>query len=272
MKRFEFNCTSIEECKNYIHNRAIQLLKFDVILKDIIIKEQGAIGVFEYKEQIYHAIYILEQYRKLGWYKKLYNEYNIQIITSNECEIEEYLKINKIPYIIFKIEEFKEYEMVQNYYNNSKAKRSDVYLMNHIDEGLAILNWINASELAKKAYCLHPIFQSDDEILNASTLNFKYIESDIMLNTIEYRSVANEYLSNRTISSINEIRLSPLKDVNDMLIADKIQNRKDFELYHLGKHKRSDILDQYFKNWLQKLNISESTYITYKNKLEISLK
>ena len=45
-----------------------------------------------------------------------------------------------------------------------------------------------------------------------------------------------------------------------MLIADKIQNRKDFQLYHLGTHTRSEQLDQYFKNWLEKLEVSEDFY------------
>ena len=45
-----------------------------------------------------------------------------------------------------------------------------------------------------------------------------------------------------------------------MLIADKIQNRKDFELYHKETHPRSAELDKYFRNWLQKLNIDESFY------------
>jgi len=44
---------------------------------------------------------------------------------------------------------------------------------------------------------------------------------------MEYRSVANDYLSTRIISDVQEIRLSPLPDVQDMLIADKVQNYKD---------------------------------------------
>ena len=45
-----------------------------------------------------------------------------------------------------------------------------------------------------------------------------------------------------------------------MLIADKIQNKKDFELYHKGSHPRSMELDHYFNNWLKRLNISEAFY------------
>jgi hypothetical protein len=52
-----------------------------------------------------------------------------------------------------------------------------------------------------------------------------------------------------------------------MLIADKIQNRKDFELYHLGKHERSSELDSYFKNWLERLDITEEFYQETKKEL-----
>jgi hypothetical protein len=70
---------------------------------------------------------------------------------------------------------------------------------------------------------------------------------------MEYRRVANAYLSKREIKSLDDIELSPLHEVNQMLWADKLQNQKDFRLYHMGKHERSDILEQYFINWINKL-------------------
>jgi len=154
---------------------------------------------------------------------------------------------------------FEEYRIISDFYGDQIAKRSGVQLMNHIDEGLYILEKIGASDYAKRAYCLHPIVQ-DDQSLKENSHLLKDIDYRVIINTIEYRSVANEYLSRREIKSIDEVRLSPLKDVNDMLIADKIQNRKDFELYHLGAHDRSEQLDKYFKNWLERLEVSEDFY------------
>jgi hypothetical protein len=49
-----------------------------------------------------------------------------------------------------------------------------------------------------------------------------------------------------------------------MLIADKVQNRKDFELYHEATHPRSKELAMYFRLWLEKLGVSEENYQQYK--------
>ena len=91
---------------------------------------------------------------------------------------------------------------------------------------------------------------------------------------IEYRHIANGYLSTQhaevlaasvtdpheTAEGTGLIKLSPCKDVNDMLIADKIQNRKDFELFHAQEHPKRHLLDSYFRAWLQRLTISEEQY------------
>ncbi len=104
-----------------------------------------------------------------------------------------------------------------------------------------ILDAIKASEIAKKAYCLHPIVQMDEDLQNNLHL-LKNVDPIVVATAIEYRSVANEYLSHKHIISHEEIRLSPLKNVNDMLIADKIQNIKDLQLYHRDTHPGSKSL------------------------------
>lgn len=158
------------------------------------------------------------------------------------------------------------YLLIKDLYGEKKTTRSKVPLINHINEGLFILNKINADFDAALAYCIHPIFQSDFNL----DINFdkvKEVSSKVICLTMEYRSVANEYLSNRIIKDCSEIRISPLKEVTQMLIADKIQNRKDFELYHLGTHPRSKELVKYFNNWMLRLNISEQFYQETKEEL-----
>jgi hypothetical protein len=153
-----------------------------------------------------------------------------------------------------------EYIIIAATYGDKTAKRSNVPLINHINEGIIILDEIGASDTAKRAYCMHPVLQDDDSLLKNYEEVPNLSKPSVLIATMEYRRVANNYLSKRTIDSIDEIELSPLKDVNDMLIADKVQNRKDFELYHLDTHERSNVLDQYFKNWLTRLGITEERY------------
>jgi hypothetical protein len=83
---------------------------------------------------------------------------------------------------------------------------------------------------------------------------------------MEYRSVANAYLSPHGHRAPEDIRLSPLEDVNDMLIADKVQNYKDFLLHHAA-HPRAMELDAYFTAWLQRLGVSAETFQGYQQRL-----
>jgi len=159
------------------------------------------------------------------------------------------------------------YKQIEAHYGDETAKRSKIRLMDHINDGLIILDLLGASERAKQAYCIHPMTQSDSDLsewFNGPDWLERLYSADhnaeVIVLAMEYRSVANEYLSTREIEDISEIRLSPLHEVNIMLVADKIQNRKDFEAHHKGTHARSDKLDQYFKNWLERLGISEGRY------------
>lgn len=255
--RFNYDATTVIDAAEYMLARAKQLLRLEYKLQNMQAFEWGVTAYFTKNEETFQSIYVLEQYREKGIYK---NSITTKILTSKECGIEKYLQNNNIPYVCESLTPFAEYQIISNFYKNKRAKRSGVFLMNHIDEGLYILEKIKASEIAKKAYCLHPILQSDDALLeNYNLLN--NLNAQVLISCMEYRSVANGYLSKREIESIEDIRLSPLKDVNDMLIADKIQNKKDFELYHKKTHDRTNELDIYFNNWLQRLNVSRNFYL-----------
>ena len=145
-----------------------------------------------------------------------------------------------------------EYQLIQAFYGTNRAKRSGVLLINHIDEGLKILEKIKASECSKRAYCLHPLLQSDEAFLNNKNMNFEGVSSEVLILTMEYRRVANSYLSKNQVTDFVGFSC---QEVKEMLTADKIQNYKDFLLYHQGTHPRSAALETYFRNWFELLGV-----------------
>ena len=159
------------------------------------------------------------------------------------------------------------YALVSRTYKDRTEARSGLPLMNHIDEGFRILEAIGANDAAMRAYFIHPLVQ-DDESLKKFFYGEERIENmygadwngEILLLAMEYRSVANAFLSDMTILGVDQIRLSPLKEVNDMLIASKVLDRKNFENLKNISRDCFDILDKYFKLWLERLGISERQY------------
>jgi hypothetical protein len=184
------------------------------------------------------------------------------IFTLQDCNIEGALRhVGADYHLVGKLTESLEYRLIQEEYGDRRAQRSQVFLMNHIDEGLAVMRAVGASRRAMRAFCLHPLLQNDEDL----TRNYEWVSTQmhgqpggtaVMALAMEYRSVANEYLSHCTMRP-GGIRLSPLKDVNDMLIGDKVQNRKDFERYHAETHENRDRLAEYFGQWCEALGVAE---------------
>jgi hypothetical protein len=130
--------------------------------------------------------------------------------------------------------------------------------MNHIDEGLVVLKAIGAGEATKRAFCMHPLFQADED-LQENYYMASFVEPHVLLLAMEYRNTANAYLSDK-IDTDQPLKLSPILEVNEMLVADKVQNHKDFITYHIGTHPRSDALYRYFEKWLKALDINCETF------------
>lgn len=155
------------------------------------------------------------------------------------------------------------YQLIAAHYGSEVAARSQVPLLNHIDEGITLLKLMDASDYTISAFCVHPLMQNDQDLVrfNASA-DVTKIDPRVMMYAMEYRKSANAYLSRPQTDhfSVDDIPTVFLEEVRQMLVADKIQNRKDFERHHLGTHARSDQLDRYFKLWLEKLGVSENRY------------
>jgi hypothetical protein len=142
--------------------------------------------------------------------------------------------------------------------------------MNHILEGAFILWQIYGfDEELLEAYCLHPIFQSDkllSQLFADAYSELSIISPRVVVLGMEYRRVANSYTIKNKVKKPEDIDIGPLEKVHQMLVADKIQNKKDFMKYMYLKHERpayqkvSERSVQYFDSWLTRLGISQEMY------------
>ena len=141
--------------------------------------------------------------------------------------------------------------IIDNYYQDERAERSGVLKMNHIHEGVAILQAIGADDETQGAFCLHPITQNESD--------YHLPKNGALSLAEEYAYYANSYLCTPENFDMTQLKLSEItkgmsKQCAQMLYADKIQNRKDFNLYHKGSHPKSDQLERYFDLWINYLS------------------
>lgn len=266
--RLPLDADTPEARAEYLYTRARQLLSLGYTVDCMKNESEGVDGkaaMFLRKDdKVFASLYLSPNARGKGALKQFAQDVGqteIPIITIRDCNIAGYLEFQRILHVVetghFDSEE---YGLIEDYYGNRTAKRSGVWLMNHIDEGLAVLAEINAPKEAYSAFCLHPLVQNDVDLASNEHLIEKYPHLNWQ-GAFEYRQTANAYLAHRDISSIDDIELSGNDAVNYALIADKVQNYKDFMLYHYGKHDNSDRLFDYFHNWFDKLGISNKLLI-----------
>lgn len=276
MKRLDFDATTEGAVRQYLETRARQLMYCGVVWRGDLTKVPGGyettwdLVTFDRYNRIsrepeittktYKSLYTMKGCRGLGHASKYWASQELQCLTVPDCNIQAYLKkIGKTCRVLGHHTEWVEYQMISDFYGERKAKRSKIFYMNHVDEGLGVLHQIGASEIAARAFLLHPLVQMDADLQK----NYRVLRDDFTVNrmavvcAMEYRNIANQYLSQRKIRSPRDIVLSPLREVNDMLVADKVQNYKDFLLYHKGTHPRSTELEEYFRNWFQRLLLSD---------------
>ena len=258
--RFNPNCTNYTDTLDYINNSAIKFLKFGISTsyKTYEYNNIAVISIFKASDgSDLVGIYLYSQYRNKGLYKEIWTDIGCPVIvTFEECNLVPYLKHHNIKYVCYKHNEV--YNIMAKYYGDKITKRSGLHLMNHIDDGLAILEAMNASQDTKDAFVIHPMLQADEALFenrnNAGLLY--YIKPKVLLLAMEYRKTAMHFLpKHMLIENIHPIK-SVLNEVNLMLIADKIQNQKDFNIYHKGTHENSKNLEDYYEMWLVVLHDS----------------
>lgn len=279
-ERFDMNATTLDGAREYFRGRALQLLREgfrprgDVreLVHDGV--AWGAEATVARGGVDYTSVYVYAQARGVGHMSRLVDRIKREhraLITHPDCDLERFFREREVEYLVAgQFALTREYRAVETFYGDRRAKRSGLHTMNHIDEGLAVLAWLEASDKAQRAYCLHPLVQADADLL-ASYPHLAQATEDpqVLALALEYRNVANAYLSHRTVTGAEEVALSPLAEVNDMLRADKVQNYKDFIRHHRPTHPRAEALDRYFRTWLDRLEIPLERFERLANDLVI---
>ncbi len=210
----------------------------------------------------HQSIYVYASQRR----RELFAEHLLRtrhtpVVTTPDADLERYLDKHNCRYdVVGRYIETYEYRVIAEQYGDKRAARSGAYYMNHIDEGLAVLAGLDASERARRAFCLHPLVASDEALTRYYTYADQLTaDPHVLTLALEFRHIAGMSTSARDIASAAAIPLGPLSDVHDMLRADKLQNYKDFITYHRATHAHAERIDRYFRLWLERLEIDDAT-------------
>lgn len=227
----------------------------------------------------YVSFFVLPEHRGQGVMRALATATAIPIVTVDDCELSPILTRLDVAHVVAGkgILDSVEYDLVQEHYGDRRARRTKALWMNHIDEGLAIINWRGGSPLAARAFCLQPLLRADSDLAENFERVVRALRSvpdghSTLALAMEYRSVVNAYQASQPLSAA-DLRLSPLADVNMMLAGSMVQRRKDFALYfyapwqdleaHEGNplvHANYHRLMDHFVNWCDTLEVSEREF------------
>src|SRR5689334_10398990 len=106
------------------------------------------------------------------------------------------------------------FALIERKYAGKVARRSGVSYINHIREGALILYSLYGNEEDTiGAYCLHPLFQGDDYLVElvAEPESVDGIAPRILLLGMEYRRVANGYTIKSPLREPADIDIGPLE-------------------------------------------------------------
>ena len=287
LKRLDHDASTRDSIFQYYQTRALQLKPYGYVLEFIssrLLTLNGSdpfvvvpyyMAKFNKDNKVYWSFYLPLEFRGKGLsdvfvqdIKTNYIGNDSAVITIPDCNIETWLIKYNIPYVAISdhYSTLPEYVIMEREYGDAKARRSGLYLMNHIDEGVDIMLGREASEQAIRAFIAHPMLQDDDHFrykheLSANNV-IKHCSREVIVLCMEYRKVANAYLCKPETDGWTQEQIKfhcpiIMSEVKEMLIADKIQNYKDFLQFHALSHPRRRELFVYFNNWIEYLNCQE---------------
>ncbi len=270
--RFDLHATRTGAALAYFRNRAVQFLHDDIDYAwSGLVTPLTHRGVEWGAETLLHdpadgefvSIYVYADQRGHGHLRRhaAARPPGQRYITSPGCGIFDVLAhIGGDPVLAAAFTATPEYRAIEEFYGDGRARRSGVFFMNHIDEGLFVLRRLNALDATRRAWCLHPIVQGDADLARAVRAGaLAPFANEVVVLAMEYRNIANRFLSpmeqHPGYDDPGQISRSPLVEVDQMLVADKVQNFKDFRQHHQASHPRAARLGRYFQRWLAALGV-----------------
>jgi len=276
--RFDMDASTLDGAAAYFGHRAVQGLMDGWTwdgLTEALVKGGETWGArtlsVNPEGRPHQSVYVLAQHRGGGHLSRYVEGAGLPFVTGPDCDLERFFQRRGVPYTLAgEFTQAREYRAIERHFGGRRAARSGVLYMNHIDEGLAVLRDLGATERAKRAWCIHPMVQLDAD-LPASYADLGALSDDpaVLVLAMEYRNIANAHLSRHEVASSADIAMSPLAEVGDMLRADKVQNYKDFLLYHRDSHPRAAALHRYFRQWLEHLSVDGDRFARWFGSLQV---
>lgn len=210
--------------------------------------------------ELFASFYVLAQHHGQGHFKQLVGSEPLPIITITDCHIEQILDHIGARYVrAGDLLDCAEYRLVEAVLADSRSS-SGAFRMNLVDEGLAVLADLGASMDTKRAFCLFPLVSEDNELA-------KYYHSleqvlapipgglEALALAVESREIACRWRPGMP-NPQSSVQVSSSKNVKDLLIAEKVQQRAALTQHAMEDSSKAD-LNVHYQSWLEALGAAD---------------
>ena len=184
--RFADDLDDIAAVEQYFRNHAIRMLAAGVRWSGIVEplydtdagddpsgddggKAWGGVTTFEFPDpdadaanggyRVGHSVFVLTWARGKGRMKRwLARHPDAVMVTADTCDLSQYFQRRRRKHWVYEVPSALQpaYGLAARYYGDRVTDRTGVHMINHIDEGLWVLERIGASDDARRAYAIHP--------------------------------------------------------------------------------------------------------------------
>ncbi len=259
---FNYDAETHSEALKYLKLRSVQLLKFNYFIQRVQYTNFGWIAYYDNANTPqdlctkYVAIYVLKQYRGKGIlsnFMKSNPDYKFINLVEMGLLGKMISAADTIPHINVGFEDYHEYrlENLKKHYEDSMYDNWNYYI-SYTYKVMAVNKWLNFSKICTDSLIILPLLWSDKDFVN----NWKTItiSSNLAFFISEYKNVSKNYNLDRKIQSTSDIVISPITDVNNLLLSTAIVNYNNYENHYKLTHPRASLFGEYYKNWLVRLS------------------